>query len=262
MKCHSIAKGIVRDYNPWVHHGENVDNNLSDSEGCDYEITSNADDVSNIVGDDLTSMIMDATRIHGDFSIPEIPHDNEPTMTSEQGGTSGVSDEFHKLMEDLESENKDSVNARLDLVKMNMHPKLRATLVGDKYRILMAPYNLTLVERRKVVTLLSKLAVPDGYSSNITRCVNLHDGKMLGMKSHDCHVLMQDLLVPAFRGVLDEKVLEPLSELSVYFKQLCSKTLKLHVLEQMEKNIVVTLCKLERIFVPAFFDVMDTFVCT
>uniref|UniRef100_A0A803N4Z9 DUF4216 domain-containing protein n=1 Tax=Chenopodium quinoa TaxID=63459 RepID=A0A803N4Z9_CHEQI len=31
---------------------------------------------------------------------------------------------------------------------------------------------------------------------------------------------------PAFKGVIDEKVLEPLRELSLIFKQLCSKTLK------------------------------------
>ncbi|CAO2834910.1 unnamed protein product [Amaranthus hypochondriacus] len=137
-----------------------------------------------------------------------------------------------------------------------MHSKLQAKLVGLKYEISRAPFNLTIAERRKIVTLLSKLAVPDGYSSNITRCAYVQDGKIVGMKSHDCHVLMQDLLVPIFRGVLDEKVLKPFSELSAFFKYLCSKTLKIDVLEQMEKNIAVTLCKLERIFVPAFFDVM------
>jgi len=56
--------------------------------------------------------------------------------------------------------------------------------------------------------------------------------------------------------VLDEKALEPLVELSNYFKQLCSKTLDVNVLDQMEKDIAITLCKLERIFIPAFFDVM------
>ena len=59
-----------------------------------------------------------------------------------------------------------------------------------------------------------------------------------------------------FKGVLDEKVLELLVELSNYFKQQCSKTIFVDVLEQLEKNIVVTLCKLERIFIPTFFDMM------
>ena len=139
---------------------------------------------------------------------------------------------------------------------MNMHDKLRPKLIGDKYQVPKAPFNLTLSERRQVAALLSSLHVLDGYSSNISRCVTLDDRWISGMKSHNCHVFMQDLLLPVFRGVLDEKVLEPLVELSNYFKKLCSKTLDMDILEQMEKDIAITLCKLERIFILAFFDVM------
>uniref|UniRef100_A0A803MT56 DUF4218 domain-containing protein n=1 Tax=Chenopodium quinoa TaxID=63459 RepID=A0A803MT56_CHEQI len=153
--------------------------------------------------------------------------------------------------------NKDSLNARLDLDSMKMHSQLRATYLGDKkWKIPPASYNLTLNERRKIVTFLSKLAFPDAYASNISRCTSLQDGKIMGMKTHDYHVFMQDLLTPAFKGVIDEKVLEPFRELSLFFKQLCSKTLKVSDLKQMESNIAVTLFKLERIFVPAFFGVM------
>ena len=104
---------------------------------------------------------------------------------------------------------------------------------------------------------LADLKVPDGYSSNIGLCVNVKEGKITGsLKSHDYHVFMQDLLAPAFRGKLDKDVYEPLVELSLFFKQLCSKALKVDVLERLEKNIAITLCKLERVFVPSFFDVM------
>ncbi|XP_021741321.1 uncharacterized protein LOC110707602 [Chenopodium quinoa] len=157
---------------------------------------------------------------------------------------------------DLPGKNKDSVNARLDLEAMKMHDDLRPKKVRDKYQIPRAPFNLTLHERRKIVTFLSKLAFPDGYSSNISRCASLQDGKIIGMKTYDFHVFMQDLLTLTFQGVLDEKVLEPLRELSLFFKQLCAKTLKVADLERMEANIAITLCKLERIFVLAFFDVM------
>jgi len=56
--------------------------------------------------------------------------------------------------------------------------------------------------------------------------------------------------------VLDKKVLDPLVELSNYFKKLRSRTLNIDILEQMEKDIAITLCKLERILIPTFFDVM------
>lgn len=45
-------------------------------------------------------------------------------------------------------------------------------------------------------------------------------------------------------------------ELSLFFKELCSETLQLQVLEQLEKDIALILCKLEMIFPPSFFDVM------
>ena len=35
---------------------------------------------------------------------------------------------------------------------------------------------------------------PQCYASNISRCVSINEGKILGLKSHDCHVLLQRLL--------------------------------------------------------------------
>ncbi|KAK2429738.1 hypothetical protein QL285_028152 [Trifolium repens] len=34
----------------------------------------------------------------------------------------------------------------------------------------------------------------DGYSSNLARCAIVDNGRMRGMKSHDCHVFLQSLL--------------------------------------------------------------------
>lgn len=138
-----------------------------------------------------------------------------------------------------------------------MHKKLIAKKIGDSnYSVPRAPYQLTSQERRQVLEFLAKVKLPDGYSSNIARCASLDDGKISNMKSHDCHVFMQDLLTPTFQGILPKAVLEPLVELSLFFKQLCSKTLRIDVLDRLEKSIDITLCKLEKVFVPAFFDVM------
>ena len=32
--------------------------------------------------------------------------------------------------------------------------------------------------------------MPDGYASNLSRCVDMREEKLFGMKSHDCHVFM------------------------------------------------------------------------
>jgi len=146
-----------------------------------------------------------------------------------------ISDNIVRTLLDVHGKNKDSLNARLDLVDMKMHDKLRAKLVGDKYELPKTPFNLTLSERRQVDAFLLNLSTPDGYSSNILRCVILEDGRILGMKNYNCHVFMQDLLLLTFRGIMDDKVLELLVELSRHFKQLCSKNLTIDVLDQWRK---------------------------
>ena len=55
---------------------------------------------------------------------------------------------------------------------------------------------------------------------------------------------------------MPKHVSNALIELSKFFKELCSKVLRLEDLRHMENQTPVTLCKLERIFPPAFFDIM------
>lgn len=69
-------------------------------------------------------------------------------------------------------------------------------------------------------------------------------------------MLLLRLLPIVIRGNLISDVSTTLIELGSFFKELCRKTLKLQVLEKLENDIVIILCKLEKIFRPAFFDVM------
>ena len=45
-------------------------------------------------------------------------------------------------------------------------------------------------------------------------------------------------------------------KLSCFFREICSKTLKVSKIENLEKDIAVMLCELEKIFPPSFFTVM------
>ena len=100
------------------------------------------------------------------------------------------------------------------------------------------------------------MKVPGGYASNISRCIQVNERKIFGLKFHDYHVLMQQLLPLAIREVLHNNVCDAIVELCSFFKQLCSKVLKTDQLEHLQNDIIITLCKLERIFPPSFFDVM------
>jgi len=84
----------------------------------------------------------------------------------------------------------------------------------------------------------------------------MEGGTMHGLKTHDCHILLQRILPAGLRGLVRKDVYEVIAELGRFFRQLCSKTLKVDALHQMKEDIVIILCKLEKIYPPAFFDVM------
>ena len=103
---------------------------------------------------------------------------------------------------------------------------------------------------------LKDVRVPDGYSSNISRCVKLKERKISGIKSHNKHILMQQLFPIAIHGSLPPEVSRPLIDLSYFFREICSKVLNVDKLRALEKRIAVTLCELKMIFHPSFFIVM------
>ena len=82
--------------------------------------------------------------------------------------------------------------------------------------------------------------MPDGYASNLSRCVDVNRGAMQGMKTHDCHVFIHRLLSIAFRSLPDE-VWKPLTEISQFFKDICCNSLKVSDLERTEDIIPIIL---------------------
>ena len=111
-------------------------------------------------------------------------------------------------------------------------------------------------ENDSFLQVLKDVKVPDGYSSNISRYVKLKKRKISGMKSHDDHILMQQLFPIAIRKSLPSEVSRPLIGLSCFFRKIRSKVLNVDELRALEKKIAVTLCELEMIFPPSFFTMM------
>ncbi|KAL0463614.1 UNVERIFIED_CONTAM: hypothetical protein Slati_0249000 [Sesamum latifolium] len=81
--------------------------------------------------------------------------------------------------------------------------------------------------------------------------------RMHDMKSHDCHVFMQKLIKIAFRELLPEHVWSALTEVTLLFQSICSTTLDVHKLHELENTVAIILCNLEKILPPGFFDSME-----
>ena len=94
------------------------------------------------------------------------------------------------------------------------------------------------------------------YLSNIQSLISMKDLKLVGLKSHYCHALMQQLLPEAILSVLPQHVHHVITRLCFFFNAICNKVIDPTKLKELQKDIVVTLCQLEMYFSPSFFDIM------
>ncbi|TYK24338.1 transposase [Cucumis melo var. makuwa] len=157
---------------------------------------------------------------------------------------------------DIPGKSKDGLNARRDLVDLKLRPELAPISSEKKIFIPPACYTLTKEEKRCVLKTLSRIKVPEGYSSNIRNLVSMTDLKLNSLKSHDCHVLIQQLFPIAIRSVLPKHVRYAITRLCIFFNSVCNKVLDAQQLDKLEEDIVVTLCLFEKYFPPSFFTIM------
>ena len=167
-----------------------------------------------------------------------------------------VCDNIVGTLLNIEGKTKDTDKSRLDLADMNIRKELHLQVQGNKLVKPHACYTLTGDERKEFCKFIKSVKFPDGYAANLSRNISIGDGRISGLKSHDCHVLLQKLLPIAIRPYLNKDLCSTLAELSSFFEKLCAKTLYVNDLEKLEQGIILILCKLERVFPPAFFDVM------
>ncbi|KAL0392894.1 UNVERIFIED_CONTAM: hypothetical protein Sradi_2512200 [Sesamum radiatum] len=80
---------------------------------------------------------------------------------------------------------------------------------------------------------------------------------MHGMKSHECHVFIKKLIPIAFHDMLFEHVWSALIDVSLLFQSICSITMDVHKLHELENSVSIILCNLEKIFSPTFFDSIE-----
>ena len=84
----------------------------------------------------------------------------------------------------------------------------------------------------------------------------MEDLKLMGLKSHDCHVLMQDLLQVTIRGILSKNVRQVITHLCQFFNAICRKVIDPTRLDELENKAIILLCQLEMYFPPSFFYIM------
>ncbi len=156
---------------------------------------------------------------------------------------------------------KDTIKVRRDMEVCGVRPHL--WLKRDPHNLgkifkPVAPYVLTPEELKTFMSRLGSLKVPSDYCGALGK--HIMDRKLGLMKSHDWHVLMQQLMPLALRGLMDPHVRLALMRLSRIFRKICVKVWDPTELLTLQEDVATTLSLLEWELPGAFFDVM-THLC-
>ena len=90
---------------------------------------------------------------------------------------------------DIEGKSKDNEEARLDMqhlgIRMDQHPEHE----NGKFTLPPALYKLEKDDKKLLCKFLHEVKLPDGYASNIRRCVDENRCQLSGLKTHDYHII-------------------------------------------------------------------------
>jgi hypothetical protein len=101
------------------------------------------------------------------------------------------------------------------------------------------------------------LKFPDRYAANIKRAVNVGTGKLNGLKSLNYHIFIERIMPAMFCGYFKADLWKMLAELNCFYRQICTKQVSKAMMQRLEKEIIVLVCKMETIFHPGWFNVMQ-----
>lgn len=152
---------------------------------------------------------------------------------------------------------KDSPSVRVDLQQRNIRRHLWLRRVdGQVQRAFLpdAPYVLTKAERQRFLDTLKRIKLPSHYSSTLYSKIS--KGKLFGLKSHDFHVLLHDIMPLCMRNCECPHLTAVVVRINRMFKKICLKSVGSSKRESLFLECAETLCLLEKEMPSSFFDIM------
>lgn len=152
---------------------------------------------------------------------------------------------------------KDSVKVRRDMQRKNIRKHLwlaQNPRRGGKMLKPAAPYVLSDEEFRIFATTIENVKTPTGHSSDLGK--HIRSKKFGGLKSHDYHVLIQQLLPLALRGLLKPGPRMAVMRMCKVYRRICTKVYNPAEFESLQSDVAESMALLEMEFPPSFFDIM------
>ncbi|GJX39135.1 hypothetical protein Tco_0252438 [Tanacetum coccineum] len=157
----------------------------------------------------------------------------------------------------MNGKSKYTAKARQDLQRLGIRSGLwLGQTKNGKCLKPQAAYCFTPEDRKKFFQFIKGVKLPDGFESCFKHKLTDNDTNITGLKSHDCHIMMQRLLPYGLQNYLPDKIAKPIIELCSLFKQICSTTLMEDDMLKAQIKVVDILCDFELIYPPTLFDIM------
>jgi hypothetical protein len=114
----------------------------------------------------------------------------------------------------------DTINARVDLEDMGVRSNLHmvATKDGESCKRPQTPYVLSKMKQKLFCDFISSVKFQYGYASNLARCIAANGCKLQRLKTHDCHILLQSVLLACICGLVDKEIYTAIAELGNFFR--------------------------------------------
>ena len=120
---------------------------------------------------------------------------------------------------------KDTLECRRDMMQAGrMHHLHLVRGELENYIKPRAPYVFSETEKQQFIQLVSSTKVPTGYSSTLAKHVG--EKRLNGLKSHNHHVLIQQILPSAIRHSLSRGVCETIIWLVNVLQRICAKVIR------------------------------------
>lgn len=152
---------------------------------------------------------------------------------------------------------KDSPESRRDMEQLGMRRELWLRPKANRQAFVKphAPYVFTEAEKKMFIEEVSGICTPTGYGSALGK--HLKKSKFQGLKSHDYHCLIQQIIPVVSRTMLQPLQRTALIRLGKSLSQICARVVDKSEIAALRVYVAETLCFLEVCFPPSFFDVME-----
>jgi hypothetical protein len=172
----------------------------------------------------------------------------------------GVFESTIGLLLDIPGKMKDRLSTRKDLQTIGIREEQHLQVTpNEKVYLPPASYTLT-TEKRAIHKCLLGIRVPTEFSSNIKNLFSMSELRMSGYNTHDCHTILSLFLAIPIRAINHPYVKMVITRMRHFFNAISKKVIDHIELDELRKEMRVTMCQLEMCFPPSFFDMMEHYM--